>query len=1175
MLEFIVGRAGSGKTAACLRDMRGKLEEAPMGPALVLLLPEHMTYKAERELAASLSSGGGYMRAHVFGFRRFMRQVLLETGGLAHPRITDVGRSILLKKILERRKEELAVFQQSARQKGFSHSLSESIQEMKSYGLTATKLSKAAEEVEQPGLSRKLRDLSLLLSDFQEEMKGRYNDREDMMEILAEKMPKARFLHGAEIWIDGFIFFNPQERRILEELMKIAAHVHISLAMDPALHSRENLRQTGLFHRSWETMETLRSMAESLGISCRFRTLTKSRRWKEAALCQMEQQLFAFPPQPVAAGEGVVIVEAAARRLEVEAVASDILRLCREKGYRFRDIGILIREESYENLLEFILEEHGIPFFRDGKRSASHHPLAELVRSSFEALRGWRYEPLFRCFRTGFFPVTWEQLDRLENYVLEFGIRGRRHWISEEDWHWQRHFAGEGSEGTDEKVVQALAEVNFIRREAAKHLQDLQRRVGDARNAEQLTTALYEFLMGLQIPATLEAWAKRAEEEGRLAAAKEHRQIWDDMMSLMDQIVEVSGSEKMSLRDYETILSEGLEALQISLIPPGLDYVSVAPFDQNSLANSPAIYILGVNEGIMPRRSGEKGLFTDAERLHLMEAGVEISSGGLEGSLAENYLLYRGFTEAREYVWISYSLTDAAGDGLLPSPLVGRLRAMLPRAGFLSVSMEGTGLFGEGQENMGYRFLLDLADGRQALSGFTAALREKKEGKGFPEWWGDVYNWLLEQPSLRIPRDAALAGIFAKAGAGALPEDLAKALFMRRNRLSGSVTRFEGFHRCPFQHFARYGLRLQDRQEYRFQALDLGTLLHETLRAFGEQLKSEGRRWRDVGEEECHDMCGAILGRLMPLVRNELLMSTAQYRHQQNRILSVAERSIRRLVALDAVSRFHPQVYERSFGVGTMAPLVYFLKNGARLEIMGQIDRMDVSEDGRYFLVMDYKTGKGAINLLEVYYGLRMQLLTYLLVAKNLLSKEEEMLPAGILYFFLKYPIYTSGKKIGQEEAEKEIRKQLKMPGWVLADPEVIRAIDSSQEFIKVRLGKTGINGADMSKVKTAEEFSVLLDYIDNLLASTGEEILSGDIRPYPYRLGDEVPCSLCPYRAVCGFDLQLEGFGYRELEVRSDDELIAAMKTGQKEEQQVLRCDTKSVPLGKRRLEDFASGEI
>ena len=86
-----------------------------------------------------------------------------------------------------------------------------------------------------------------------------------------------------------------------------------------------------------------------------------------------------------------------------------------------------------------------------------------------------------------------------------------------------------------------------------------------------------------------------------------------------------------------------------------------------------------------------------------------------------------------------------------------------------------------------------------------------------------------------------------------------------------------------------------------------------------------------------------------------------------------------------------------------------------------------------------------------------------------------------------------------------------------------------------------------MSKVKTTEEFSILLDYIDYLLAETGKNILSGDISPNPYQLNDRMPCTFCPYQVVCGFDLTKEGLRYRKLEKQGDAELIAAMKSARK----------------------------
>ena len=65
MLEFIIGRAGSGKTTACLNAIKEKLIHSPTGKPLVILLPDHMTFAIERQLALELKDYGGFTRAYV------------------------------------------------------------------------------------------------------------------------------------------------------------------------------------------------------------------------------------------------------------------------------------------------------------------------------------------------------------------------------------------------------------------------------------------------------------------------------------------------------------------------------------------------------------------------------------------------------------------------------------------------------------------------------------------------------------------------------------------------------------------------------------------------------------------------------------------------------------------------------------------------------------------------------------------------------------------------------------------------------------------------------------------------------------------------------------------------------------------------------------------------------
>lgn len=169
------------------------------------------------------------------------------------------------------------------------------------------------------------------------------------------------------------------------------------------MNAVEHEAQAALFHRQYLIYQQTGKIARKLDIPVKTTVLSENRRHKQKDLAFIEQHLFKFPLQSADYAGGLSLVETANRRLECEAVASDILRLCRDENYRHHEIGILLRaEDEYGNLLEAVLTDYEIPYFSDTKRQSSHHPLAELIRSSLEAVRTWQYEPLFRAFKTDF-----------------------------------------------------------------------------------------------------------------------------------------------------------------------------------------------------------------------------------------------------------------------------------------------------------------------------------------------------------------------------------------------------------------------------------------------------------------------------------------------------------------------------------------------------------------------------------------------------------------------------------------------------------------------------------------------------------------------------------------------------------------------------------------------------
>ena len=334
--------------------------------------------------------------------------------------------------------------------------------------------------------------------------------------------------------------------------------------------------------------------------------------------------------------------------------------------------------------------------------------------------------------------------------------------------------------------------------------------------------------------------------------------------------------------------------------------------------------------------------------------------------------------------------------------------------------------------------------------------------------------------------------------------------------------------------------------------MDLGQLLHEVIREYGELVSRDyNRRWQDVPEDKRGAICHDLVEEIAPRLQSEILLSRPDYHHYKRRMEATALQAVNHLSAWAAMSEFQPAYFEEGFGHAAdkvqLTPLP--LGNGYSLSLKGQIDRLDVHQENPYFLVLDYKTGQAAINLFEVYYGLKLQLLVYVLVAKELLKQQDtERLPAGILYALLHNPTIVTDTRLSSEAMAEAVKKKLTMPGWVLADMDVIRSIDANLEHIKPQTKKDGELDSTTIKghyIRTQQEFELMLGYVDYILRDTGRAILDGDIRVNPCRYdknSERTACKYCNYRVLCGFDLGVDGYAYNEVSNFDEEEMERRM---------------------------------
>ncbi|MEX2105248.1 MAG: hypothetical protein WD907_08005 [Bacilli bacterium] len=201
--QFILGRAGSGKSTYCLNEIRHKLGSDPQGPPIIYLVPDQMTFQAEYALV-STPELQGMIRAQVFSFSRLALRVLQEAGGLSRYHLNHVGTTMMLRKIIEHRKNELKVFGRSCEQQGFYEQVEQMVTEFKRYCISKEQVELTSQQMQldSPILRDKLHDLHLIYDEFQQHLLNKYVDSEDYLRLLVEKIPHSSTIRQAEIMID-------------------------------------------------------------------------------------------------------------------------------------------------------------------------------------------------------------------------------------------------------------------------------------------------------------------------------------------------------------------------------------------------------------------------------------------------------------------------------------------------------------------------------------------------------------------------------------------------------------------------------------------------------------------------------------------------------------------------------------------------------------------------------------------------------------------------------------------------------------------------------------------------------------------------------------------------------------------------------------------------------------
>lgn len=339
---------------------------------------------------------------------------------------------------------------------------------------------------------------------------------------------------------------------------------------------------------------------------------------------------------------------------------------------------------------------------------------------------------------------------------------------------------------------------------------------------------------------------------GELNLAGEYGQIWNIVMGILDQAVELLGNERMGLERFLNILKIGLGEYKTGLIPPALDQVLVGNIERSKSHEVEALYILGVNDGVFPAPGIDEGILTDKDRCILQSLGLELAKDTRSKAFEDQYMVYSVLTTAGKYLKISVPIADHEGRTLRPSIIISRMRKL-----FLNIT-ETNNIVCSDDENDE----LELVSCRESTyNKLLSVMRKSAEGHEIKPLWWDVYFWY---ESNKEWQDKCLIAKTALAYTNLVkPIGKEKVLKLYGNPIYSSVSRFETYASCPFAYYIQYGLKAKERKIFNLTPPDIGTFLHAVLEEFSRYVSESDIPWRDIERDWCVKKVAEISDRLL------------------------------------------------------------------------------------------------------------------------------------------------------------------------------------------------------------------------------------------------------------------------------------------------------------------------
>lgn len=1086
-LRYILGKSGTGKTTQCIDE----ITSTDNSQRIFYIVPEQFTLESEKNI---LSKKKAVININVLGFKHLAYFIVSKIGTAGRKTLDDTGRTMLIKKIILELGDKLDFYKNSTEKQGFADNIEDTINELMQYSVSPESLNELILNLKDGNLKEKLKDIILIFSKYKDYLASKYISGDGLLDVLPDIIPYS-IVKNSEIWIDGFKSFTPQENKIIEALLKHCKKVHISLSIAEKSISYNNISPFDEQYEVKRAITLITKIAKENKINIEEPLyLTNEHIKYNSEIKHLKDNYFKYKPKEYPKDvKNISIYQFNNMYQEIDKILSEVKKLVQLNNYRYRDIALIIGNSDYEVPLSIALKKYNIPNFLDSRKSVFSHPLITLMTSAIDIIAyNWDNNSIFKFLKTGYTEITFDEIFDLENYVIANGINKYK-WNIE----WKYGFRDEKHNDKPDK-----ADIEYIRDSFFDILSPLKDNFKPTKKAlvSELTKALFDVLNNINIKDRLEKEFNTAIENNDTVKIAINSEIWNTVVTVANTMTEILGDEKITLRDYSKILKAGLNTATIGIAPPTQDYLIIGDMERTRLPNIKAMFVLGANEGNIPIKLTEKGIFSDDEKHIIKDNNIELAPDLVQMTNNGRLGIYVNLIKPTEYLIFSYPTGSITGKSLTISSVVNKIKGIFPQIN--EIVYDKTNID-------------DILTSKEIAFNTLITAIENNDKSDFIN---DLYWYFINDSEYSEKLNSIKKGLISQISVDYLDEKLLPILWNEVLE-KGSVSKLESYAACPFRFYMNYILNAKEKSIYKLKYNDIGTLTHKIMEEFSKHIKKSGTTWENADRNYTDDFVDKHISEFVKNINSDIFES-GRNSAILNKIIKATKLSLWANVEQIKASKFKPDSFEITFGRGnSKIPAIEIeVDNGKILKLNGAIDRVDkmLNDGSVYVKIVDYKSSSKSLDINQIYYGLQLQLMLYM----NTLIQNKNYEAGGMFYFKINEPdLINAEDNKSNLTLDDFMLNRMALNG--MFDTDLTEDLDVAKIKVMKRNKPVEILrdiAIDSNSKLDKSTLNKLLDYSEEIVKNIGGQMAKGNIEISPYQYNKKMPCDYCPYSIVCDF---------------------------------------------------------